>query len=163
LQIGDLDRTVYLEAFAIASGEDDAGALGAGTSSGFKAYARAAANDDDGLAEQFRPGPGIVEAVVLMTPPVETISSPVRSNKRRANSAPSAPRPSMPTILLPCSRSFRICRARLTMLWSLPALLTIALLSKCPRRRHDRDSPSTCCSRSTLHAAPPARSGRPAP
>jgi len=45
------------EAFAIASGEDDAGALGAGTSSGFKAYARAAANDDDDLAEQFWPRP----------------------------------------------------------------------------------------------------------
>ena len=43
------------EAFAIASGEDDAGALGAGTPRGFKANARAAANDDDGLAEQFRP------------------------------------------------------------------------------------------------------------
>jgi predicted amino acid dehydrogenase len=38
------------------------------------------------------------------------------SNKRRANSAPSAPRPSMPTIRLPCSGSFKICRARLTML-----------------------------------------------
>ena len=47
----------WFEAFAIASGEDDAGALGAGTPSGFKAYARTAANDDDGLAEQFRPGP----------------------------------------------------------------------------------------------------------
>jgi hypothetical protein len=45
------------EAFTIASGEDDAGALGAGTPGGFKAYAGAAANDDDGLVEQFRPGP----------------------------------------------------------------------------------------------------------
>jgi hypothetical protein len=46
-----------LEAFAIASGEHDAGALGAGTPSGFEAYASAAADDDDGLAEQFRPPP----------------------------------------------------------------------------------------------------------
>jgi hypothetical protein len=45
------------EAFAIASDEDDAGALGAGTASGFKPDASAAADDDDGLAEQFGPGP----------------------------------------------------------------------------------------------------------
>ena len=61
------------------------------------------------------------------------------SSKLRENSAPCAPRPSMPTIRLPCSRSFRICRARLTMLWLLPGLPTIALLSKCPQRTHDRD------------------------
>ena len=36
----DFARRLF-EAFAIASGEDDAGALGAGTPSGFKAYARA--------------------------------------------------------------------------------------------------------------------------
>ena len=47
----DFARRLF-EAFAIASGEDDAGALGAGTPSGFTA------NDDDGLAEQFRPRPG---------------------------------------------------------------------------------------------------------
>ena len=52
----ELTRRLF-EAFVIASGEDDAGALGTGTPSGFKTYARAAANDDDGLAEQFRPGP----------------------------------------------------------------------------------------------------------
>jgi len=37
--------------------------------------------------------------------------------ERAARELGAAPRPSMPTILLPCSRSFRICRARLTMLW----------------------------------------------
>ena len=45
------------EVFAIAPGEDDAGALSAGAPSGFKAYTSAAANDNDGLVEQFRPGP----------------------------------------------------------------------------------------------------------
>ena len=43
-----------LEAFGIAPGEDDAGALGAGSPGGFQPDAGAAADDDDGLAEQFR-------------------------------------------------------------------------------------------------------------
>jgi hypothetical protein len=70
------------EAFAIASGEDDAGALGAGTPSGFKAYARAAAK-------------GIVEAVALMTPPIETISSPVRRSRLFLNLARHRPHPDL--------------------------------------------------------------------
>ena len=41
------------EAFAIASGEDGAGALGAGTPSSFKPYPSAAADNNDGLAKQF--------------------------------------------------------------------------------------------------------------
>ena len=52
----ELARGLF-EVFAIAPGEDDAGALSAGAPSGFKAYTSAAANDDDGLVEQFRPGP----------------------------------------------------------------------------------------------------------
>ena len=43
-----------LEAFGIAPGQDDAGALGAGAPGGFQADASAAADDDDGLAAQFR-------------------------------------------------------------------------------------------------------------
>jgi hypothetical protein len=43
-----------LEAFRAAPGEDDAGALGAGSPGGFQPDAGAAADDDDGLAEQFR-------------------------------------------------------------------------------------------------------------
>jgi len=43
-----------LEAFGIASSEDDAGALGASSPGGFKPDASAAADDDDSLAEQFR-------------------------------------------------------------------------------------------------------------
>src|SRR5262245_22711959 len=43
-----------LEAFAVAPGEDNAGALGAGSPGGFQPDAGAAADDDDGLAEQFR-------------------------------------------------------------------------------------------------------------
>ena len=35
--------------------------------------------------------------------------------------------------------------------------------SKCRQRRHDAASPSTCCSRSRSHVAPPIRSGRLAP
>ena len=42
-----------LEAFGIAPGEDDAGALGAGSPGGFQPDAGAAADDDDGLADQF--------------------------------------------------------------------------------------------------------------
>jgi hypothetical protein len=49
----ELERCL-LEAFGIAAGEDDAGALGAGSPGGFQPDAGAAANDDDGLAEQFR-------------------------------------------------------------------------------------------------------------
>jgi hypothetical protein len=44
-----------LEAFGIAPGEDDAGALGARSPGGFRPDAGAAADDDDSLAEQFRP------------------------------------------------------------------------------------------------------------
>ena len=43
-----------LEAFGIAPSEDDAGALGVSSPGGFKPDARAAADDDDSLAEQFR-------------------------------------------------------------------------------------------------------------
>ncbi len=43
----------FFEAFAIASGEDGAGALGAGTPSSFKPYPSAAADNNDGLAKQF--------------------------------------------------------------------------------------------------------------
>jgi hypothetical protein len=43
-----------LEAFGIAPSEDNAGALGAGSPGGFQPDAGAAADDDDGLAEQFR-------------------------------------------------------------------------------------------------------------
>jgi len=49
----DLARCL-LEAFGIAPGEDEAGALGAGSPGGFQPDARGAADDDDGLAEQFR-------------------------------------------------------------------------------------------------------------
>jgi hypothetical protein len=42
-----------LEAFGIAPGEDDPGALGAGSPGGFQSDAGAAADEDDGLAEQF--------------------------------------------------------------------------------------------------------------
>src|SRR5262249_5784128 len=48
-----LDRRL-LEAFGVAPGEDNAGALGAGSPGGFQPDAGAAADDDDGLAEQFR-------------------------------------------------------------------------------------------------------------
>jgi hypothetical protein len=50
---GDLARCLF-EAFGIAPGEDEAGALGAGSPGGFQPDAGAAADDDDGLAEQFR-------------------------------------------------------------------------------------------------------------
>src|SRR5262245_48013191 len=43
-----------LEAFGIAPGEDHAGALGAGSPRGFQPDAGCAADDDHGLAEQFR-------------------------------------------------------------------------------------------------------------
>ena len=43
-----------LEAFGIASSENDAGALDAGSPGGFQPDAGAAADNDDGLAEQFR-------------------------------------------------------------------------------------------------------------
>src|SRR5262249_10544867 len=43
-----------LEAFGVAPSEDNAGALGAGSPGGFQPDAGAAADDDDGLAEQFR-------------------------------------------------------------------------------------------------------------
>jgi hypothetical protein len=49
----ELERCL-LEALGIAPGEDDAGALGAGSPGGFQPDAGAAADDDDGLAEQFR-------------------------------------------------------------------------------------------------------------
>jgi hypothetical protein len=42
------------EAFRIAPGEDDTSALGAGSPGGFQSDARAATDDDHGLAEQFR-------------------------------------------------------------------------------------------------------------
>src|SRR5262249_6155098 len=42
------------EAFGIAPGEDHAGALDASPPRGFQAYPGAAADDDDGLTEQFR-------------------------------------------------------------------------------------------------------------
>ena len=42
------------EAFGIASGEDGAGALGAGTPSSFKPYPSAAADNNDGLGEAVR-------------------------------------------------------------------------------------------------------------
>src|SRR5262249_52832079 len=53
----ELERCL-LEAFWIAPGEDDAGPLGAGAPGGFQPGAGAAADDDDGLAEQFRFAPG---------------------------------------------------------------------------------------------------------
>src|SRR5262249_58882 len=53
----ELERCL-LEAFWIAPGEDDTGALGAGAPGGFQPDAGAAADDDDGLAEQFRFPPG---------------------------------------------------------------------------------------------------------
>ena len=43
-----------LEALGIAAGEDDVGALGAGAPGGLEPDAGAAADQDDGLAEQFR-------------------------------------------------------------------------------------------------------------
>src|SRR5262249_19483640 len=43
-----------LEALRIAPGKDDAGALGAGSPGGLQPDAAAAADDNDGLAEQFR-------------------------------------------------------------------------------------------------------------
>src|SRR5215471_10602627 len=43
-----------LEARGISAREDDAGALGTGAPRGFQPNSRGAANDDDGLAEQFR-------------------------------------------------------------------------------------------------------------
>jgi hypothetical protein len=43
-----------LEAFGIAPGEDNAGALGAGSPCGFQPDAGAATDDENGLAEQFR-------------------------------------------------------------------------------------------------------------
>ena len=46
-----------LEALGIAAGEDDVGALAAGASGGLQPDAGAAADDDDGLAEQLRFGP----------------------------------------------------------------------------------------------------------
>ena len=49
----ELDRCL-LKALGIAPGEDDAGALGAGSPGGFQPDAGAAADDDDGLSEQFR-------------------------------------------------------------------------------------------------------------
>jgi hypothetical protein len=49
----ELERCL-LEAFGIASGEDDASALGTGSPGGFQPDAGTAADDDDGLAEQFR-------------------------------------------------------------------------------------------------------------
>ena len=42
------------EAFGIAPGEDDTGTLGAGSPGGFQPDAGAAADDDDGPAEQCR-------------------------------------------------------------------------------------------------------------
>ena len=42
------------QALGIASGEDGAGALGAGTPSSFKPYPSAAVDNNDGLAKQFR-------------------------------------------------------------------------------------------------------------
>jgi hypothetical protein len=48
----ELERCL-LEAFGIAPGEDEAGALGAGSPGGFQPDACAAADDNDGLAEQF--------------------------------------------------------------------------------------------------------------
>jgi hypothetical protein len=53
-----------LEAFGVAAGEDDAGALGAGSPGRFQPDARAAADHDDGLSEQFR----LASHVVLLTP-----------------------------------------------------------------------------------------------
>ena len=47
-----------LEAIEIAPGEDDAGALGAGSPGGFQPDAGAAADDDDDLAKEFRFAPG---------------------------------------------------------------------------------------------------------
>ena len=41
----------FFEAFAIAAGENDVGALGAGTPSSFKPYPSAAADNNDGLAK----------------------------------------------------------------------------------------------------------------
>ena len=43
-----------VEALGIAAGEDDLGALGACAPGGLEPDAGAAADDDDGLAEQFR-------------------------------------------------------------------------------------------------------------
>jgi hypothetical protein len=43
-----------LEAVGIAAGQDDAGALGAGSAGGFEPDAGAAADHDDGLPGQFR-------------------------------------------------------------------------------------------------------------
>src|SRR5262249_46189406 len=49
----DLERRL-LEALGIAPGENHAGALGAGSPCCFEPDARAPADDDDGLTEQFR-------------------------------------------------------------------------------------------------------------
>src|SRR5262249_10966409 len=49
----ELERCL-LEALGIAPGEDDAGALGAGSPGALRPDAAAAADDNDGLAEQFR-------------------------------------------------------------------------------------------------------------
>jgi len=49
----DLDCCLF-EAFGIAPGEDNVGALGPGLPGGFQPDAGAAANEDDGLADQFR-------------------------------------------------------------------------------------------------------------
>src|SRR5271163_3607676 len=47
-------KRCLLEALAIGPGEDDPGALGSGSPGGFQPNASAAADDDNGLAEQFR-------------------------------------------------------------------------------------------------------------
>src|SRR6478735_1268825 len=52
----DVERSA-LKALWISAGEDDIGALFAGSSGGFKTDPGAAADDDDRLTEQFRFGP----------------------------------------------------------------------------------------------------------
>jgi hypothetical protein len=47
-----------LKALGVACGQEDAGAFGAGTPSGFKPDAGATAYDDKGLTNQFRLAPG---------------------------------------------------------------------------------------------------------